>query len=434
MSLESPILPAEMPPGLRVVLDDYFARLRALLETEFNSEPHSVKRWGAKLDGITDDAPAIQAALDSGERYISMRGFARVASEFTVPRDVYFDMAGALIKPLTNTPIMRLHGGAVVRGFPTIQVKDTPGWNSSAVRFLGTSESTSGQEFRIPEKTWCEVRLEGFNSGSGNGKGVEFFAEDDLVNDAWIMGVYLWAKIRGFDIGIDIYKQGTDIIRTFINQNHIWADCGACLQALVMTSDHVNNYGTDSNHIEIKSQARDNFLDHTLPHFVVEGQSNELRLDPDDWVGGFDGTVPGIFISPYARRMRLGVSSLGKQYVQNTSTEDTVWIENDVDSSLVLPGSLNASVQTLSGTGVVSTTAYTTQWTTTGVNAASLADGDEGQLKIVVMVADGGDGTLTPTNLAGGTSLVFDAVGDTVTLQFLSGEWWVLHNTGVTVI
>ena len=87
----------------------------------------------------------------------------------------------------------------------------------------------------------------------------------------------------------------------------------------------------------------------------------------------------------------------------------------------------------LSGAGALSTDTQTTKWTTTGANAGTLADGFEGQTKYIVMVADGGDGTLTPTNFGNGTTLTFGDVGDSVQLQFLAGEWWVLANNGVVV-
>ena len=44
---------------------------------------------------------------------------------------------------------------------------------------------------------------------------------------------------------------------------------------------------------------------------------------------------------------------------------------------------------------------FITQVTTTGSNQAlTLANGANGQIKIVTMVTDGGDGTLTPTTFA----------------------------------
>jgi hypothetical protein len=94
---------------------------------------------------------------------------------------------------------------------------------------------------------------------------------------------------------------------------------------------------------------------------------------------------------------------------------------------------LRTSVQALTGAGAVDVTTGTTKVTTTGADALTLADGAEGQLKSIVMIVDGGDGTLTPTNLGGGSTITFDAVGDSVLLQFLGTDWWVVANNGCTV-
>lgn len=91
------------------------------------------------------------------------------------------------------------------------------------------------------------------------------------------------------------------------------------------------------------------------------------------------------------------------------------------------------STQALSGAGAVDVVNSITEVTTTGADALTLADGSEGQHKYIVMVADGGDGTLTPTNLAGGTTITFNDVGDAVHLLFTSGSWFIVGNNGATV-
>jgi len=56
-----------------------------------------------------------------------------------------------------------------------------------------------------------------------------------------------------------------------------------------------------------------------------------------------------------------------------------------------------ATVQALSGAGAISLNTLHTALTTTGAQAQTLANGVNGQIKTISMVADGGDGTLTPT-------------------------------------
>ena len=90
-----------------------------------------------------------------------------------------------------------------------------------------------------------------------------------------------------------------------------------------------------------------------------------------------------------------------------------------------------AAQQALSGAGAVNITSFYTAVTTTGADALTLADGKEGQLKVVKLVVDGGAGTLTPTNLTGGTTITFEDIGDTAELYFTGGSWVpiALYNT-----
>jgi hypothetical protein len=91
-------------------------------------------------------------------------------------------------------------------------------------------------------------------------------------------------------------------------------------------------------------------------------------------------------------------------------------------------------IQSLSGAGAVDVTHLITEVTTTGANALTLADGTNGQFKIIRMIVDAGDGTLTPTTKTGYTTITFNDVGDTVVLQFrTTAGWYVLSNYGCTI-
>jgi hypothetical protein len=97
----------------------------------------------------------------------------------------------------------------------------------------------------------------------------------------------------------------------------------------------------------------------------------------------------------------------------------------------------SATVQALSGPGAVNITSLATAFTSTATgNALTLADGAQGQIKTIIYVAEaaGGDtGVLTPTNLGSGTTITFNAVGDSVTLQFAGTDWWVVGFRGAVV-
>lgn len=96
---------------------------------------------------------------------------------------------------------------------------------------------------------------------------------------------------------------------------------------------------------------------------------------------------------------------------------------------------IRGGVQSLSGAGAVDLTNLITEVTTTGADALTLADGTtSGQIKIINMIVDGGDGTLTPATFANGTTITFDAVGESATLVWNSTVGWVATSTvGATI-
>jgi hypothetical protein len=99
-----------------------------------------------------------------------------------------------------------------------------------------------------------------------------------------------------------------------------------------------------------------------------------------------------------------------------------------------LTGRVFGTVTTRSGAGAVPITAGTVRLTTTGADALTLANGANGQILSIVMVADGGDGTLTPTTKTGFATLTFADVGDAVTLQYFTTlGWMIISNNGVGV-
>jgi hypothetical protein len=103
----------------------------------------------------------------------------------------------------------------------------------------------------------------------------------------------------------------------------------------------------------------------------------------------------------------------------------------------IATGPIFGTIQSLSGPGAVNITTLTTAFTSTAAgNALTLADGAQGQLKTIIYAAEaaGGDtGVLTPTNLGSATTITFNAVGDSVTLQFVGTDWWVVGLRGAAV-
>ena len=85
--------------------------------------------------------------------------------------------------------------------------------------------------------------------------------------------------------------------------------------------------------------------------------------------------------------------------------------------------------------GAINLTTTATYFSTSGGAAtATLAAGYNGQIKTIMMVADGGDMVVTVTNAgwqASGTgTITFDTIGDAVTLQYINSKWFCIGNNG----
>ena len=87
---------------------------------------------------------------------------------------------------------------------------------------------------------------------------------------------------------------------------------------------------------------------------------------------------------------------------------------------------LYKSVENITGGGAISITTGVTFITTTGAEEYTLADGIEGQLKIIVMKGDGGNATITPDNLVGYTAIRFNDVEDSVQFLYGSTGWNII--------
>ena len=117
------------------------------------------------------------------------------------------------------------------------------------------------------------------------------------------------------------------------------------------------------------------------------------------------------------------------------SAEDVV---NNIPSWL----GLNSSSQAITGDGSTSTavdvTSAVTEVDATSANApCTLADGANGQIKIIINVSTGGANavTITPANLrvASGTGIVLNNPGETVMCIFKNSKWKIIGGNGFSV-
>ena len=90
-------------------------------------------------------------------------------------------------------------------------------------------------------------------------------------------------------------------------------------------------------------------------------------------------------------------------------------------------------IQTISGPGAIDIVNLTTEITTTGADAFTLADGTSGQIKIIILATDGGDATITPTTFANGTTITMDDQHESVMLQYGANGWVVIASQNAVV-
>ena len=94
---------------------------------------------------------------------------------------------------------------------------------------------------------------------------------------------------------------------------------------------------------------------------------------------------------------------------------------------------LYRSVENVTGGGALSTTTGVSLISTTDTEEYTLADGIEGQIKIISMKVNGGNATVTPDDYVNGTSILFNNVNDTIVLMYLSTGWVQLARQNATV-
>ena len=86
--------------------------------------------------------------------------------------------------------------------------------------------------------------------------------------------------------------------------------------------------------------------------------------------------------------------------------------------------SFSDTPQAMTGAGAVSITTTLTTVSSSGAIALTLANGTQGQIKIIVFITDGGNATLTPATMNDGTTLTFADAGDSAILMWIGASGW----------
>lgn len=95
---------------------------------------------------------------------------------------------------------------------------------------------------------------------------------------------------------------------------------------------------------------------------------------------------------------------------------------------------LNASSEDVAASAAVSLAVSDSYFSTAAAETATLAAGVNGQVKVLAMLADGGDMVITVTNAGWKTSgtgtITFDTVGNACTLKYINNKWFCIGNNG----
>ena len=101
---------------------------------------------------------------------------------------------------------------------------------------------------------------------------------------------------------------------------------------------------------------------------------------------------------------------------------------------------LASTSQSMTGDGSTSaaidiTSAVTEINATSATAPVTLADGNNGQLKIIINVSTSGTNaiTITPANLRGGTTITLNAPGESVMCIFKNSNWNVIGGNGFVI-
>jgi len=98
---------------------------------------------------------------------------------------------------------------------------------------------------------------------------------------------------------------------------------------------------------------------------------------------------------------------------------------------------LNSTSEDVAASANVSLGVSDSYFSTSAAETATLPAGVSGQVKVLAMLADGGDMVITVTNAGWKTSgtgtITFDTIGDACTLKYINSKWFCIGDNGCVV-
>ncbi|MDC7723230.1 hypothetical protein PNF31_20695 [Priestia megaterium] len=175
--------------------------------------------FGVKRDGVTDDAPAIQQAIDYAEANKLSRVLLTgdytyaIASPLVIKPSISFEMdSGTKLKVTGNYHVFTLQKDASISG-GTVEVTD-PSFISSVIYLHGSQQLETGNKTTISNISMINT------SGAYNGKGIYFYCQKawDFISFVNVSFVHL----RNFERGVLLQTEKITNINTpaWINANN----------------------------------------------------------------------------------------------------------------------------------------------------------------------------------------------------------------------
>jgi hypothetical protein len=106
---------------------------------------------------------------------------------------------------------------------------------------------------------------------------------------------------------------------------------------------------------------------------------------------------------------------------------------NNVPTFIALDDTVQVVDTTTEAVNATSSISHIDTVTAGSAHAGALANGTNGQIKIITMIADGGNSVVTPANANGFSTITFADVGDTATLIFTGSKWNIISSHSVTI-
>ena len=260
------------------------------------------------------------------------------------------------------------------------------------------------------------------NFGDANTDSITFTADitSNIVPDVsntYDLGLtgQRWRTLYGKDLNLD----GNGDISGNLNVDGILSSTSGDLQ--IQAPANIALYPTDNIWI---SQGTKLIFEGTSPDdFEVKLQATTVTADRDIIFPDAAGTVAVSATAP------VTLSATGDIGVDATvvTTTGTQTLTNKTLGAVI------GTMDQLTAAGAIDITTYITEITTTAATAYTLADGVLGQMKIISLIVDGGDATITPTTFATGTTITLGDVNDNITLLYTTNGWANTANQGAII-